>query len=179
MKRLYITLILFLLLILEGVALEILPNKWLIGSFLIVPHWVLVWLIIIALFYDKQETHHAVVFAAIFGFLIDTVYTGILGVYMFTYAVTIYLIHGVSRFLQVNFFSTMLFVILGVAIVDISIESIYYVMGIIQISWQDYVVHRLFPTIVANLLFLFLFYPLVMKRIKRWSNEKYNRGPTM
>lgn len=79
MKHLYLPLILFLLLITEGVALEILPSSIVLSDTLIVPHWVFICLIFIAVLYDNENTYYSVLYALIFGILIDIVYTGVLG----------------------------------------------------------------------------------------------------
>ena len=93
MKRLYLPLILFLFIVLEGVALDLLPVQLLSAQTLIVPHWVFIILIFIVIFYDKEDTYYSIVYAVIFGLLIDIVYTGILGIYMFSYGFGIYIIH--------------------------------------------------------------------------------------
>src|SRR5690625_6724150 len=86
MKRLYLPLILFLFMVLEGVALELLPAKLVMSNSIIVPHWVFIFLAFIAVFFDEENTYYSVLYAVIFGLLIDVVYTGVLGVYMFSYA---------------------------------------------------------------------------------------------
>ncbi|MDY0405450.1 rod shape-determining protein MreD [Virgibacillus sp. 179-BFC.A HS] len=172
MRRFYVPLILFLLMIMEGVALELLPDKLVGGSMMIVPHWVFIFLLLVAVFYDRRDSYISVWYAIIFGLLIDVVYTEILGVYMFTYAVTIYIIHGLSRFLQSNIFALVLFGILGTAIADGVINIIYVVVGLIPADWPWYFIYRLLPTIVANLIFLLIMYPIFSKRLERWSKEK-------
>src|SRR5690625_4122041 len=97
MKRLYLPLILFLFIVLEGVALDLLPVQLLSAQTLIVPHWVFIILIFIVIFYDKEDTYYSIVYAVIFGLLIDIVYTGILGIYMFSYGFGIYIIHELTR----------------------------------------------------------------------------------
>ncbi|HLR71677.1 MAG TPA: rod shape-determining protein MreD, partial [Pseudogracilibacillus sp.] len=93
MKRLLFLIILFGLLVLEGVAIDLLPAILTSSETLIVPHWVLIFLIIITLFYDTSETFFSIIYGVIFGFLIDVVYTDVLGVYMFVYPFTLYIVH--------------------------------------------------------------------------------------
>ncbi|MDY0396872.1 rod shape-determining protein MreD [Virgibacillus halophilus] len=172
MRRLYVPLILFLLMIMEGVALELLPKKLVGGSMMIVPHWVLIFLMLTAVFYDRRNTYMSVWYAIIFGLLIDIVYTEILGVYMFTYAVTIYLIHGLSKFLQSNIAALGLFAILGITVADCAINTVYVVVGLVTADWNWYIIFRLLPTIAANLIFLLIMYPIFSSRLTRWSQEK-------
>src|SRR5690625_6893718 len=76
MKRLYVPLILLLFVVLEGVALDLLPVQLLNTKTLIVPHWVLIILIFIVIFYDLEDTYYSIIYGIIFGLLIDIVYTG-------------------------------------------------------------------------------------------------------
>lgn len=178
MKRMYIPIILFLLMIMEGVALELLPRNVVGGSMMIVPHWVLIFLLLTAVFYDRRHTYMSVWYAIIFGLLIDVVYTEILGVYMFTYAVTIYLIHGLSKFLQSNIAALGLFAILGIIVADCAINIIYVAVGLVSPDWKWYFIFRLLPTIAANLIFLLIMYPIFSRRLAHWKQEKsFNSDP--
>src|SRR5690625_7032993 len=87
MNRIYLPLVLFLVMVLEGVALELLPATVTDGKLLIISHWVLISLVFSAIFFDDEHTSYSVVYAIIFGLLIDIVYIHILGIYMFTYAI--------------------------------------------------------------------------------------------
>src|SRR5699024_12523324 len=109
MKRLLIPLILFLLLILEGVALDLLPVSLLKGDLVFVSHWVFVFLVLLAIFFDRGDTYFSVFYGLLFGLLTDIVYTGILGVYMFSYAFAAYMINGFTKILYANFFLSLLF----------------------------------------------------------------------
>lgn len=179
MKRLYLPLILFLLLILEGVALELLPADLLRSDLLIVPHWVLVFLVFMAVFYDREHTYFSVLYALIFGLLIDVVYTGILGVYMFSYALVIYIIHGLRKMLHSNIFVTLLLGVIGIALTDISIHTIYEVVGVADILWKDYFIYRLLPTVLANLLFIAALYSILVKPLRRWGQEQLSRSKSL
>ncbi|MHA6252119.1 rod shape-determining protein MreD [Oceanobacillus sp. CAU 1775] len=172
MKRIYLPLILFFLVIFEGVAINLLPTSIALSDYLIIAHWVLVFLIYIAIYYDTESTYYSVVYAFIFGLLIDIIYTEVLGVYMFSYGLTIYIIHGLQRLLQRNIFVLILLGILGLMIAELSIYTIYYVVNITGMIWQDYLLQRLLPSIAANLIFLLILYPLFKKKMVHWGNEQ-------
>jgi rod shape-determining protein MreD len=171
MRRLFLPLILLLLVVLEGVALDILPSNLIDGDLMITPHWVLMFLVLVAIFYDSEETYHSILYAMVFGLLIDIAYTGILGVYMFTYGGVIYIIHGLRNMLHSNIYTILLFGIMGVAAADFIINIIFYVIGIMDAPWMDYLMYRLIPSILANSLFVLLFYPLFAKRLARWREQ--------
>ncbi len=176
MKYVYLPFIVFTLLILEGVALELLPHFLVSGKMLIVPHWVLVSLIYIAIFYDLKETRYSVIYAVVFGLLIDSVYTGVLGVYMFSYGLSVYIIKRMTRFLQENVFTAALLGMIGIIIAEVLINVTYLIIGIVDFTWDMYVVYRFVPTLGANLLFIILLYPILVKRLGKWKKEQLNQS---
>lgn len=179
MKRLYLPLILFLLMVLEGVALELLPAKLVMSNSIMVPHWVFIFLAFIAIFFDEEDTHFSIIYAIIFGLLIDVVYTGVLGVYMFSYAVSVYVICGLKRMIHANIYGSLILGFIGVILADMLINLIYTVVGITDMLWMDYFIYRLLPTVLANLLFLTVLYPLFMKRLLTWRRELLNRSSSI
>ncbi|WP_068674496.1 rod shape-determining protein MreD [Oceanobacillus sp. Castelsardo] len=171
MKRIYILLFLFLFLILEGVAIKFLPPSILLGDQMFVPHWILIVLILVEMFFDRGQSYNAILYAFIFGLLIDIVYTGILGVYMFSYGIVIYIVHVSKRFLHGNFFVTFLFSIFGLVLCDLLITFIYSLVGVIHLSWEHYWLNRLLPTVFLNIIFFLLMYFLLVKRFIKWGSE--------
>lgn len=172
MKKLFLPLILFLLLIFEGGALEFLPAKIVSGNLYFIPHWVFLFLLLIAIFYDKENTGYAIIYAILFGLLIDIVYTGVLGVYMFSYALVIYFVHELRRVVLTNFYVVTILSIVMMILVELCIYLIYSVIGIADLAWMDYLIYRLFPTVTANIVFLLVFYPLSRKFLTKWSEEQ-------
>ncbi|HLR52840.1 MAG TPA: rod shape-determining protein MreD [Candidatus Avamphibacillus sp.] len=171
MRQVYLSLVIFVILVLEGVALELLPAQT-FGDLFIISHWVLVCLIYVAIFYDSEETNFSLFYAFFFGLLVDIVYTNILGVYMFTYAITIYIIKKLTRLFQSNLLSTILFGILGITLTDILIYLIFTVIEITELPWQDYIIYRLLPTILANIVFLTVIYPFITKKLIKWKKSR-------
>lgn len=169
MSRFYLPLVLFIIMVLEGVAIEILPVKIIHGNLLIISHWVLICLIFAAIFYDEEDTNYSLVYAILFGLLIDVVYTHILGVYMFTYAMTIYIIKKLTRLLHSNLVTTLLFGMLGIILADWFIYVIFTMIGYTDLSLDSYLLERLLPTIIANIIFLILIYPFLSKKFPKWK----------
>lgn len=174
MKRLYIPLLLFLLLIVEGVGLDLLPFENI--DTMIVPHFVLMFLVLVTIFYDKEDTYAAVLYSVIFGLLIDVVYTGVLGVYMFSYALVIYLVHKLKRLMHTNFVVTLFLGCVALILVESSIYIIYLTINFTSMLWLDFLLYRLLPTILANLIFLTILYPIIVKRLSSWIKEKNSKN---
>lgn len=171
MKRLYLPLILFFFVVLEGVALDLLPVQLLSAKTIIVPHWIFVILVFTSLFYDKENTYYSIVYGVIFGLLIDIVYTGVLGVYMFSYGFVIYIIHELRRLLHANFYAVTIIGIVGLSITDLFIHTVFKMIGFADVTWEEYLLLRLLPTVLANLIFLIILYPIFKKRLLNWGSE--------
>src|SRR5699024_6556101 len=151
MKRLIIPLILFLFVVLEGVAIDLLPDRFVLNNFLIVPHWVFIMLALVSIYYDTYDTFYAVVYGVIFGLLIDIVYTNILGVYMFAYPLAIYMIHVMKRYFITNFILTMVMTMIGLLVVEWFIVFTYTLTGSIHIIVDSIFIDRILPTTIANM----------------------------
>lgn len=174
MKRYFIALFCLLLLVMQGMAMGWLPSGLVYSNILITPHWVLVFVFFIAIFYDRDHTYAAVWFGLGFGLLIDVVYTGVLGVYMVSYALVAYVVHGLNRWLHSSFIGASLLTIIGVALADTSLYIIYSFVQVAEMTWADYATLRLLPTLAANMIFFIILYPLVKERLSNWSEEITN-----
>lgn len=171
MRQIYILFILFFLVVLEGVSQDFLPESIISSDIMIVPHWIFVFLVLVSTFYDENSSYFSVILAIIFGLLIDIVYTDILGVYMIAYTITLFVHQKIARLFQSNFFMTFLFTLISILIADHIIYFLYLTIGKISLSWSDYSLLRLLPTIGANLLFLIIAYPISKNRLLAWSGK--------
>ncbi|MRG88222.1 rod shape-determining protein MreD [Salinibacillus xinjiangensis] len=175
MTRIFPPLILLALLILESTATDQIPKQWLIGGMQPIPHWVLLFTVLIAIFYDQDNSIYSLVYAIIFGFLFDFTYTDTLGVYMFTYGLTIFIVLGFKQLLHPNFIVTFLLGFVAVFFADHLIYAMYYMIGFADISWSVYLKNRLIPTMLSNLLFLMIVYPMYRNRLEKWSFEHFTQ----
>ena len=176
MKKVYLPLILFAFVVFEGLAINLLPNEIALSEYLVIAHWVLALLVYVAVYYDTESTLYSVFYAFIFGLLIDIIYTGILGVYMFSYGIVIYVIHGLQKLLQRNFYVLILLGAVAFLMADLLIYLMYSVVGITDMVWKEYLLQRLLPTTIANLVFFLILFPIFKKSIVRWGNEQLNKG---
>ncbi|MCA0969937.1 rod shape-determining protein MreD [Halobacillus litoralis] len=174
MKKYIIALFCLLLLVMQGMAMGWLPKGLVYSDVLITPHWVLVFLFLVAIFYDREHTYSAVWFGLLFGLLIDVVYTGVLGVYMVTYALVAYAIHGLNRWLHSTFIGASVLTIIGIALADTSLYIIYSFVQITDMTWADYATLRLLPTLAANMIVFVILFPLIKERLSIWSEELMN-----
>lgn len=161
MRKTLLIIALFFLLVLEGVALELLPENLLNLSIIIIPHWILVFLIMLSFFYEEKNPQDFIVYAIVFGLLVDIVYTDTLGVYMFSYGLALYTAILLKRVLQENIVMTIFTTIISVILAEAIISGIYTMLGITSVYWVDNLTLRLLPTIIANIVFLLIIYPFV------------------
>ncbi len=175
MKRLVFPLILFLLLVSEGVALDLLPSSLTSSDTLIVPHWVLMFLILISLFYDTNDTFFAIVYGVCFGLLVDVVYTGVLGAYMFVYPFSLYMVHLLKRFLQTNLSMTIIIAIIAISMTEFLLFFIYSIVDVVEVTMTTFLIRRLLPTVLANIIFIIPTYMLSVKHLQTWSSEQLGK----
>jgi len=173
MSRIYIPLILILLIILQGATANFIPNSALEAGLIIVIHAVFLFLVMIKLYYDLETTYYALLGAVFSGLIIDIIYTDIIGVYMFSYALMIYFVHGMRKWLQSNFYVASLLTLISVSLVDFLLYLLYYFIDVTQMEISEYFKFRMFPTLAINMVLFFIFYLIFKKVLIRWSNDRF------
>ncbi|WP_054753438.1 rod shape-determining protein MreD [Piscibacillus salipiscarius] len=93
MRFLYLPLTLMIFLILESVAVRFIPTSIVTSNLIYIPHWILVFSLLILLFYDGAHTYHGIINGVIFGLMFELVYTDLAGVYVLAYGIALYFIH--------------------------------------------------------------------------------------
>src|SRR5699024_12787161 len=131
----------------------------------------LIILIFILIFYYFEDSYCLILYRIIFDLLLDIVYTVILGIYMFFYGLGIYLIHELKKFVLTNFYMVIIIGIIGLILADIFIHTMYSMIGYADVLWSEYILFRLVPTILANLIILIVLYPFLKKWLTNWSSE--------
>ncbi|MET3682544.1 rod shape-determining protein MreD [Alkalibacillus flavidus] len=174
MKVFLLPLAIFLVFVFQSVLTEVIPQTFL-ESYLYIPHWTLVFSIIIMTFYDREHSYVGLINGLAFAFLTDLAYTSILGVYLLAYGLALYLIHLLKRVLHKNIFVVLLFVLLGVSLADIVLYGVYFLVGQISLGFQNYLMIRLVPTLVVNVIGLFMLYPWLKPILTKWKYELENK----
>ncbi|GAB2560612.1 rod shape-determining protein MreD [Gracilibacillus alcaliphilus] len=170
-----IALICLILVILEG-TLASLSLPFVKSDWMIVSHFAFVFLIYVTIFFEKDYTYYAIALSVIVSLIIDVVYTDVIGVYIFAYTFTLYVIRVLMKVLQANVIIAMLMTLLGVSAVDMVVSFLYQILQIHQAGWDFYWVNRLVPTVIWNLLIGLLLYVIFAKRLSKWSTIKFDRA---
>ncbi|QQZ10719.1 rod shape-determining protein MreD [Heyndrickxia vini] len=165
MKRIVLPLILSLSFIFESIFVQYFPHQAFGGRYTIVPHFLLVVLLLMGIYYIRNRT---ILYAFIFGLLFDINYTGILGVYMFLFPFMIYLTSKMMKILQANIFVAGLIVLVDIIIVEFLVYELNILINHVTMSMVDFLYVRLIPTLVLNLIFFIIFsYPM-----KKWLEKR-------
>ncbi|WP_440895991.1 rod shape-determining protein MreD [Amphibacillus sp. Q70] len=175
MSRVYLPLILTLLIVLQGVAVQLVPTSISEAGWIVVIHSVFLFLVLLKLFYDLENTYYVLIFAILSGLIIDIVYTDIIGVYMFSYAIMIYFVHGMRRLLHANFYVATVLTFVSVGFVDFLLYFIYQFVGVTRMELTSYLYYRLIPTLSVNMILFFILYLLFKKKLIKWSNERFDQ----
>lgn len=142
----------------------ILPMNIAGKSIIFVPHLLLMYLLIITIY---KKTSIAVTLAIIFGLTTDLYYGTIYGLNTFGYLLFVIIM---DYFFKV-YYRDHFMVFLGIWIFSILFEVytaiIYGVLGLIQFNFFEFVLLRLIPTMILNLLLLILIFNPTRKIIKK------------
>ncbi|PXW90023.1 rod shape-determining protein MreD [Streptohalobacillus salinus] len=173
MARFFPPVILLLLVAFQGINYLFIPVYLTNQGFTVVIHGVFVFLVLVTLYYDLESSYYGVLYAMIAGLMMDIVYTGVLGVYMFSYAITIYLLHSLRKLLHVNIYVTSFLMLLGLAVLELLLYRIYTWVGYQQIAFTDYINERFIYTLIVNMVVYLIFFVLFKKRLLTYSTRRF------
>lgn len=126
-------------------------------------HFMIPRLIFIGLLYFsfRLPMNHAMYLALLFGILYDSYYTGILGIYMAFFVLSVYTTFYLKRYVYVNLFTIGLIGILMLTLLESLVFLVYQGIGLTQLMWSTFFATRLGPTLLLNgAFYLILYYPL-------------------
>lgn len=104
----------------------------------------------------------------LFGFLYDIVYTEILGVYLFAFGISVYIVSGILRFVNTNYIISFIMILLSITITEHIVFGIHSLIGSTIMTHSDFVSVRLLPTLGFNaIIAIVLLFPikLFMERL--------------
>ena len=111
----FIPVVLYVLLILDGFLINAFPGQFVSEEYILVPHLALFGFVLFSYYFPKQPMQ---LYAVLFGLLFDSYYSGILGVYAVAFAVIVYFVKKMQRFLAENVFVLALLFIVAIVMVD-------------------------------------------------------------
>ena len=154
MRRSIIPLIAFILFFMEPVFSLFSPIEFDGQLFTLVPRFVIVCLIFIAV-YDSRK--HAIIYGIIFGLLYDMFYIDIIGLYAFLYPLICVIAASVIRYIHRHIVTVILLSLLLIIFLEFLSYGFASLISITSIEFSDFVKVRLIPTMIANSLFVIMF----------------------
>jgi rod shape-determining protein MreD len=144
--------------ILESLFVQLLPGEVLNSDRIFVPHFLLVAIILLTIYGSRKL---GLLYGLIFGLLFDIVYTEVIGIYLFLFPLIAYIVSKMMKVLQANVFIVLFVVIAGVALAELGVYEMNYLIHITNMGFAHFIEFRLLPTLLLNLAFVIIaMYPL-------------------
>lgn len=168
--RWLIPLLLFFGIIVDAALPAIFPGAFIGSSQIIISHLTLFFIVTFS-FYLRDT--HILFYSFILGLVYESYIGTVLGVYATIYLLVAYFIIKIKKhFPKKAFINFMLFVV-AVSLVDFFVYVFYFELGFTNVYLTTFLVSRLGPTLIFNVVLAFLLY-LPMKQILSWLGfEEY------
>ena len=153
-----------LLFLIEGMIVQVLTKNSYYSNFSIFPRLVLVVVIYLSIYYKKK---YALFIGIFFGLLYDLIFGRVLGIYTISFISVVYFVIWVVRYYHPSFLVYLIIQSLTIILFEISIYGVLRIFQLAQMSFGDMFIYILMPTLIFNLLFAIVFYPLFIKFIGR------------
>src|SRR5699024_10304801 len=132
-------------------------------------------LLLISLLYYTVVTFFVIIYGIFFGSLTDVVFTGVLGVYMFIYPMTLDLLHIAKRLLQTNLYMVIIISIFSLFVIEVLLFFVFSIVGTVQLTFYNFFLYRFIPTMIANMIFLLPLYGLTAGKLRQYRQEQLER----
>jgi len=170
MKRKWkIALFIIFLFGIESIFPNFFPEYLFPQSFIFVPRFLLMFLILLAAFYDWKK---AVIIAALIGAVTDIVFIEILGIYVVWYPLVIYIVSRLFKLIHNHLVVVAILTLLAISLLEYGIYGLFFILRIHHFTVSYFVEHRLLPTLLLNLLVYMLIAHPLKKRFTLWKKEK-------
>lgn len=164
--------LLFFFLLLDGVIVSLFYESLDVSFGFMTPRLFVLTVIVLAFF---LEPRHMYILSFIFGFIYDSYYSGILGIYIAALMIISYFIIQLRNIFEPNYVSIVLVTIVMLTLLEFLIFGIYRAIDLTSLSVQEFVAMRLSASLLFNsVAVLLLAVPLKfsVKLITSKSKEK-------
>ncbi|MCG7345015.1 rod shape-determining protein MreD [Sporosarcina sp. ACRSL] len=169
MIRFIIPLIAVVLFFLEPVFSLFSPISIADVSYTLVPRFVIVYLIFITVYYGRKR---AILYGIVLGLLYDMYHIDIIGIYTFLYPVICYFAAMVIRQIHRHVITVMLLSVAMVALLELLSFFFASLIALTTVGFEEFVVVRLMPTMIANSMFVAMFGYLFKRLIAERGLQK-------
>lgn len=159
--------LLFFTLLIDGGLAYLFRDQLSSSVGLMVPRLIVLTLVMLSFYLEPKQLF---ILALTFGFIYDSYYSGILGIYIAAFVLVPYLVIQIRQIINPYFYVILLVNIVILSIMEVFIFGVYRVLGLSDLTLQLFLVDRLGGTLIFNTLaFLILGYPL-----KEWMKVLIN-----
>ncbi|MBF7018502.1 rod shape-determining protein MreD [Staphylococcus sp. 18_1_E_LY] len=129
-----------------------------------VPHLTLMYLLIICVF---RSFGVSIILAIVLGAITDLYFGSFYGLYLFGYILLVVIMDFFFKVFYRDNSMLFLIILLSTVVMEVYVALIYSVLGLVQFMFIDFILLRLIPTIILNLILLIMLYPLITKFFRK------------
>ncbi|MBO8441456.1 MAG: rod shape-determining protein MreD [Firmicutes bacterium] len=158
-------LVLFICLLLDGVLTQQLSSYFFSSNFKMIPELALLW-IIFSLFFLSDDVLNGsltIIYLStiLVGIIFDFFYIGYWGIYIFIFPLVVWIMTYLRIFFNKSILSMIIITILCISLSMFISWNMSLIMGICSLSFVNFMVNNLFPTLLLNeVLVIFTYFPL-------------------
>lgn len=165
-----VPLLLFVGIIVDAALPAIFPGAFIGSSQIIISHMVLYFIVTFSFYFRDSNI---MIYAFIFGLLYESYIATLLGLYATLYFLVAFLIIRLRKFFPKKAAIHFMLFIIAVSVVDFAVFVFYFELGFTGVTLTTFLVERLGPTLIFNVVLGFLLY-LPTKQILSWLGfEEY------
>ncbi|MFC7371249.1 rod shape-determining protein MreD [Fictibacillus iocasae] len=168
MNRILLPFLAYAAFVAESTVMQLVLPEYDGSGWLLVPRFALVIILFISMYLKPQI---GIVYALVIGLLTDLLYTDIIGVYMFSAALTAYIISVLSRFVFGNIFVAVFLAIIGVTCLEVLVFGLNSLVGVADMPWDVFLYDRLLPTLLLNSVFTIVIYYHIVRHLQKMKDR--------
>lgn len=151
--RILIPLVAVVLFLLEPAFALLSPIEMNGETLYLVPRFVILYLIFIAIYYNHKR---AMLYGLIFGVLYDVFYIDIIGLYSVLYPLVCFVAGMSVKYIHQHLSITTILSVILMALMELVLYYFYYFIHFTTMPFTEFLIDRLIPTIISNLLYLIM-----------------------
>ena len=109
----------------------------------------------------------ALILSTVLGLITDLYYGSFYGLYLFGYILLVVIMDFFFKVFYRDHSMLFTIVLLSTLVLEIYVAVIYSVLGLVQFNLFEFVIFRMIPTLILNLILLIVLYPLITKFLKK------------
>ena len=174
MRSFYYFLIGLLLFYIDTAIALVIPMNIAGKAIIFVPHLLLMYLLLVTIY---RSANLAIVLSVVLGLITDLYYGQIYGIYLFGYILFVVIVDRCFKAYYRDTGMVFWLMLIFALLYEVYTALIYGILGVIQFDIIHFVLFRLMPTFVLNLLLLVILQPLIFKYFKKVETKIDSNKP--